>query len=365
MRVAGLPPLSKLGEFGLIRHLSRRFGRTTASVRRGIGDDAAVVRPLSGREVLVTTDLLVEGIHFDPDTASFADIGYKAAVANLSDIAAMGGSPHYILVSLAIPPNRATRDIDQLYCGFMEACRRENVELIGGDTSASKRGLFISITLIGSAKPGQALLRTRARVGDGLYVSGTLGDSLAGLTLLNAGQGRAAAKLPAQHRRYLIGRHLRPSPRLRLGLLLSSAKVAASAIDVSDGLAGDLARLCEASEVGAQIDEGAIPCSAACRAYAALSHIEPARLALRGGEDYELLFSVRSRDVRKLKQVARKAGCRVTRIGVVKSKGYGLQMRHTTGDLHPLRVRSYEHFQDGTGAQRWSGTKLPATKASR
>jgi thiamine-monophosphate kinase len=346
MRVAGLPPLSKLGEFGLIRYLGGRFGRTSASVLCGIGDDAAIVQPLSHRELLVTTDLLVEGIHFQSGTASFADIGYKAAVANLSDIAAMGGSPDYILVSLAIPPQRTTQNIDQLYHGLMEACRREKVDLIGGDTSASHQALFIGVTLIGSAKPGHALRRTGARAGDLLYVSGTLGDSLAGLSLIENQRGRGDAKLPREHRRYLVGRHLRPTPRLRLGRILSSTKVATSAIDISDGLGGDLSRLCEASAVGAEIDQGAIPCSAACRAYAALSHIDPIQLALRGGEDYELLFTVAPRHARKVKQLARQAKCPVTCVGVVKPKAHGIQIRQRTGILKPLNVQSYEHFQN-------------------
>jgi thiamine-monophosphate kinase len=347
-----------LGEFGLIRYLSYRFGRTGASVRRGIGDDAAVFQPQSGRELLVTTDLLTQGIHFDHRTASYTDIGYKAAVASLSDIAAMGGVPHYVLISLAIPPGRAARDIAQLYRGLMQACRAQRVELIGGDTSASAHGLFVNIMLIGSVKPGHALMRTGARTGDLLYVSGTLGDSLAGLSLLDGRHAtvRAARRLAPRHRRLLIARHLRPTARLRLGQLLASSQLATSAIDVSDGLAGDLSHLCEQSGVGAEIDAAAIPCSSACRAYADLTHTDPTQLALSGGEDYELLFTVRPHHVGKLTRLASEAGSGVSRIGVMKPKSYGLRVREGHGPPHPLELRSYDHFR-ARATNRSSRTK--------
>jgi thiamine-monophosphate kinase len=347
---AALPPLSTLGEFGLIRYLGHRFGHTGSAVRRGIGDDAAVFQPQSGRELLVTTDLLTEGIHFDHRTASYADIGYKAAVASLSDIAAMGGVPRYVLVSMAIPPNRDARDIAQLYQGLMQACRIHRVELIGGDTSASGQGLFVNIMLIGSIKPRHALMRTGARAGDVLCVSGTLGDSRAGLNLLDTrhSRARAAKKLAARHRRFLITRHLRPTARLRLGQLLASSRLATAAIDVSDGLAGDLSHLCEQSDVGADIDTAALPSSSASRAYAALHHVDPAQLALSGGEDYELLFTVRPQSLDKVKRLASEAGCEVSRIGVMKSRANGLRVRDGAGSRR-LTLRSYDHFRNGRG----------------
>jgi len=345
-------PASHLLEFPLIRHLHRRFGRTGRSVLRGIGDDTAVIRPSSGDALLLTTDLLAEGIHFDLRTATFEDIGYKAAVANLSDIAAMGGRPHYMLVALAIPASRTSSDVDRLYRGMMRACRLHEVELVGGDTSASRHGLFLSITLTGTAKPGRVLTRDGARAGDLLYVTGTLGDSLAGLTLLESARHRrpgAGGRVNGRHRRYrsyLIGRHLHPTPRIKEGQLLAGHRLATAAIDLSDGLSGDLAHICEQSGVGAEIEASALPLSPACLAFAAASRLDPIRLALTGGEDYELLFSVPSGNRAKLERLAQRSGYRFSRIGTVRPKRAGLRLRRGDGPPRRLAITSYQHFQD-------------------
>ncbi|MFI5248280.1 MAG: thiamine-phosphate kinase, partial [Nitrospirales bacterium] len=172
-------------EFDLIRALHRRHGRRTASVIQGIGDDAAVITSRAGQWTILTTDILTEGVHFDLRTATIADIGFRTAVANLSDIAAMGGTPQYLLVALAIPRTGTRHQVLQLYRGMMAACRPHQVGLIGGDTSASSGGWFLSVTLIGMVPPRKALLRSGARIGDLLYVTGTIGDALAGLRLLN------------------------------------------------------------------------------------------------------------------------------------------------------------------------------------
>lgn len=181
---------SAIHEFDLIRTLQQRHSRHDPSVIRGIGDDAAIVTSGAGKWSLLTTDLLAEGIHFDLRTATMADIGFRAAVANLSDIAAMGGTPQYLLVSLAIPRSGASNQVHQLYKGMMAACRPHRVTLIGGDTSASANGWFINITLVGMVPPRKALLRSGARTGDLLYVTGTIGDALAGLMLLNEQPGK-------------------------------------------------------------------------------------------------------------------------------------------------------------------------------
>ena len=182
---------STVHEFDLIHALRRQHSVHTPSVIRGIGDDAAVIASRAGQWTVLTTDLLTEGVHFDLRTATMADIGFRAAAANLSDIAAMGATPHYLLVSLAIPRTGASRHVHQMYRGIMAACSPHHVRLIGGDTSASSGGWFLSLTLIGIVSPNNALFRKGARIGDYLYVTGTIGDSLAGLRLLNEPTPRA------------------------------------------------------------------------------------------------------------------------------------------------------------------------------
>jgi thiamine-monophosphate kinase len=313
-----------------------------------MGDDTAIIRGSSRRHWLVTTDLSAEGVHFRNGETDARDIGYKATVANLSDVAAMGGRPHYLLVALAIPKLWSPEEIDRVYEGIMRACRAHGVELIGGDTSASKQGLFVSITLIGSVPPGHALRRDGARTGDLLYVTGTLGDSRAGLQLLTRRRGQttsSASGLSSAHRQYLIGRHLRPVPRLQAGQVLAALRLATAAIDLSDGLSGDLSRLCEQSTAGAELDMHTLPCSVPLQTYSRLTRQDAATLALEGGEDYELLFSVRPGNTTRLARVAQRLGCRVTCVGRVTAKRAGLTLRRPDGRTVPVPVASYEHFR--------------------
>lgn len=338
----------RLTEFPLIRDLARRFGRTGSSVLRGIGDDTAVLEGAKGEVMLVTTDLLAEGIHFDLSTATCDEVGYKAAVANLSDIAAMGGTPRYVLVSLAIPASRSRSDVLRLYEGMMRACRPHGVELIGGDTSASRRDLFINLTLLGTAKPREVLLRRGARAGDLLYVTGTLGDSLAGLQLLTGfagkGGGTRALVITRRDRDYLINRHLRPEARLRMGQLLATKHLATAAIDVSDGLSGDLGHLCREGGLGAEVEVSALPLSPALRRYAEARRMTAEALALTGGEDYELLFAVPPGRATALEALARSARCPVRKIGRFRPKAFGMKMVSADRALRPLPVTSYRHF---------------------
>ena len=201
-------------EFGLIRRLQAQAAKPDRQVALGIGDDTAILKTSPTEWTLMTTDLLAEGVHFDLATSSCEDIGYRAAIANLSDIAAMGGTPRFMLVAIAIPSTCSTTQIQQLYRGMMQASAPYQVCLVGGDTSASKHGLFLSITLTGVVRPGHALLRSEARVGDRLYVTGTLGDSRAGLGLLSS---RRQHSFASTHRRFLLARHHRPSARIAEG----------------------------------------------------------------------------------------------------------------------------------------------------
>lgn len=338
--------ISAIREFDLIRKLQQRYSMHSPWVYRGIGDDAAVITPAKNRRQLLTTDLLVERVHFDLTTATFADLGFRAAVANLSDIAAMGGTAEYLLVSLAVPPSGTGRQVSELYRGMMAACRPHKVRLIGGDTSASASGWFINLTLVGSAIPRQILLRSGARIGDALYVTGTLGDSLAGLKLLQASRRDATTKpLAPRHRRFLISRHLRPTARIIEGRWLSAKGWATAAIDVSDGLSGDLRHICEESHVGADLTLSALPISPACRAYAKSTKQNPVTLALAGGEDYELLFTVPARQRSRFERATDGQHLRVTWIGTITPARSGLHMIMENGQRHRLPFTSYEHFR--------------------
>ncbi len=338
--------LQDLGEFGFIRRIQRQFARPSAAILRGIGEDTALVRPSPGHLLLLTTDLLLEGVHFDLATATAEDIGYKAAVANLSDIAAMGGVPQYLLVSLAAPARTPVGSIEKLYAGLMRACRRHGALLIGGDTSSSKHGLFIHITLTGAVEPNRALRRDGASIGDLIFVTGSLGDSLAGWWLLTGPRGarRRPRGLAARHVRRLIQRHLRPVPRVKAGRALSTHRLATAAIDLSDGLSGDLGHLCAQSGVGAEIDAARLPLSVSCRAFARAEGIDPVQLGLAGGEDYELLFTVPAGRRARLERLAYRLGTRLTCIGRIEPKARGIRVRGTDHRREPLPITSYRHF---------------------
>lgn len=339
---------SAIQEFPLIRGLARRFAHSAPGLIQGIGDDAAVVEPTSKTWWHVTTDLLAEGIHFDFKSASPQSIGYRAGMANLSDLAAMGAAPRYMVVSLAIPKILKPSHIVKVYSGLMNACRRDHVALIGGDTSASMAGLFLNITLIGTTPTQQALFRHGAQVGDLIYVTGTLGDSLAGLRILiplHRAQRSIKKKiaLASSHQRFLVDRHFQPTARVAEGQWLNQQRLASAAIDVSDGLSGDLRHLCEASRVGAEIELDKLPISAACQAYGQATGCSPVQLALTGGEDYELLFTASPSSRSTIEQQARTRGYHVTCIGTIRPKRFGIQMS-SGGKRKSLPVTSYEHF---------------------
>jgi thiamine-monophosphate kinase len=227
---------------------------------------------------------------------------------------------------------------------MMQAADPYRVCLVGGDTSASRYGLFISITLTGTVQPRRALLRSGARVGDRLYVTGTLGDSRAGLDLLTATARAGAAKLRPTHTRFLLARHHRPSARIAEGQWLVKHGLAGAAIDLSDGLTGDLRHLCEESGVGADVLAGSLPISPACLAYALAHGRDPQQIGLQGGEDYELLFTVPRRKQEQFEQLAEKTGFCFTCIGSITPKRLGLRLRTAAGTAQPLPLTSYEHF---------------------
>lgn len=340
-------PIATVGERRLLHYLTRLVGPPPPDVLTGIGDDAAVIQPKKGQRLLLSTDLLVEGVHFDMGTATMSDIGWKAAASNLSDIAAMGGTPQYLLPALALPPHLKASDLGALYRGILRQCRPHHVQIIGGDLSSSSTKMFIGITVIGSS-PGTALTRKGARVGDFIYVTGTLGDSLAGLHLLRQAKHRRGTKKDRRatpHVRMLAQRHLRPTPRLTEGQFLAQHHCATAAIDLSDGLSSDLRHLCEGSNRGAVIEATALPISPACRWYAQAVHHDPIDLALMGGEDYELLFTASPHHRKAIEQEATRWKGGVTRIGMIQPHTFGIRLKTTQGSLRSLKVTSYQHFQ--------------------
>lgn len=332
-------------EFDLIRTLRHRFGDTGPGVLDGIGDDAAILQPPPDRHLLVTTDLLSEGIHFDRRFSGFKEIGYKAAVANLSDIAAMGGIPHSLLVALAIPPSCTASEIQSLYHGLMVPCRTHEVTLIGGDTSSSLKHLLITITMLGWVEMGKALTREGARTGDLLFVSGTLGDAYGGLKILKKRKRQSGPNPLRPHERYLVARHMRPTPRIALGRLLATHQLASSVIDLSDGLSGDIRHICQRSRVGVTIQAEALPLSPQCRRFAREQNKDPVEFALTGGEDYELLFAVPPTKHHSLIRHAQQLPIRLTCIGTIRSHTYGIRLQLPDGSTRNIPHTSFEHGQ--------------------
>jgi thiamine-monophosphate kinase len=276
---------------------------------------------------MVTTDALVEDVHFRRAWLTPRRIGRKAYLVNASDIAAMGGAPRYCVVSVAAPARIAAADLLAVHAGIAAAARETGARVAGGNLSEARR-LFISVTLIGAA--GRRFVRrSGARPGDAVYVTGTLGEAALGLRLLRRNR---AARGPA------VRRYGEPIPRLQAGAALAASGCASAMIDVSDGLLQDLGHIAAASGVGAQIEIGRIPCSNAVRR----AGID---LALHGGEDYELLFTVPPRAQAKLARIEETLGCRVTRIGVVTPPHSGIRLVDRSGHSHPATASGYDHFR--------------------
>jgi thiamine-monophosphate kinase len=333
-------------EFQLIQAIRRQSTEPIhSSLLKGIGDDAAIVEFIQNEHLLVSTDLMIEGIHFDLKLTSFQEVGYRATIANLSDIAAMGGIPRYVLTSVAIPPTYSLTDVRAMYRGLLSCCRHYNLQLIGGDTSASKKGMFLGITILGTIERSGALPRCGAKIGDKIYTTGTLGDSWAGLKLLISRRKQPKHPLGKRLSQFLINRHLRPTPRIDIGRWLSTHRLATAAIDLSDGLSGDLAHLCRESGVGAMLDETKIPISPQCRSFAHKRHLDPISIALEGGEDYELLFTVPVQGQTQLEEIHNDFEVPITSIGTVEPRKYGMRLKLANGSYRPMVQTSYDHFR--------------------
>ena len=300
--------LSALGEFGLIDKLSSRFTNQRAETMKGIGDDAAVINP-DGQQVVVSTDMLVEGVHFDLSYVPLPHLGFKAVAVNVSDIAAMNAVPTQITVSLALSNRFSVEAIEALYQGIEEGCRHYGVDLIGGDTTSTNAGLVISVTAMGLGQPQQLTYRNGAKANDIICVTGDLGGAYVGLQVLEREKQTYLANPDMQPQldaySYVVERQLKPEGRTDIVHELAELSVKPSAmIDVSDGLASELKHLCKQSGTGMRIYEDKLPIDKQTYDTAVEFHLDPITCALNGGEDYELLFTISHADYEKLKQHA-------------------------------------------------------------
>ena len=333
---------ARLTESALIRSVRER-GVGGDGVRVGIGDDCAVLTPTPGAGLVATTDLLLEGVHFRRRWAEPADIGWKALAVNLSDIAAMGGRPRWALVALACPAATMLEETEAFYTGALALGAEHGVALVGGDTSSSPAGWLVNVTALGETT-GRPLLRSGARPGDVVAVTGALGRAAAGLAVLE--RGRAPAGVAADILAEVTAAHLRPRPRVAEGLWLGAADGVTAMIDLSDGLATDLGHIAAESGVGARVDLERLPIAPATGAVARALGEDPVTWATAGGEDYELLLTCAPTAFAGLDEgLARSTGVRLSPIGEVVA-GSGVTFHDGRGRLRASRP-GFEHFVTG------------------
>ncbi|MDP3314341.1 thiamine-phosphate kinase [Lutibacter sp.] len=297
--------LSELGEFGLIDHLTKNFKINHNSTIKGVGDDGAILN-FSNRQIVVTTDLLVEGVHFDLSYMPLKHLGYKAVMVNLSDVYAMNGAATQITVSIAVSNRFPLEALEELYEGIFAACEAYNVDLIGGDTTSSTKGLLISITAIGEVEKGKAVYRNTAKQNDLLVVSGDLGGAYLGLQVLEREKQVFEVNPNSQpdltDYTYLIERQLKPEARKDIVKLLKELEVKPTAmIDISDGLSSEILHICKQSKVGCNLYEEKIPLDQQVISTCEEFDLNSTTVALSGGEDYELLFTISPNDFPKIK----------------------------------------------------------------
>ena len=305
-------PLASLGERGLVQLIQERFPAPPTLLPVPIGDDAAVAEPARGELEVLTTDALVEGVHFSRAWSSLADVGYRSLAVNVSDVAAMGATPRLALLSLILPEGLTVGHIEDLLAGFEEMGREAGVTLAGGNITRSPGPLIVDVTVLGSVRPRRVLTRGGGRAGDALYVTGSVGAAAAGLSWL---RGAPADQVPPALAP-CVARYRRPSPRTRIGILLGRTRAATACMDLSDGLADAVTQIAAASGTGARIDAAALPIPAEARDWFAGRTMDPISAAVAGGDDYELLFSVSRRRQGRLRTVVQQSrGVRITRIG--------------------------------------------------
>jgi len=325
--------LAQLGEFGFIERI-RRSAPGREDVHVGIGDDCAAVALPPNELLLTTTDLLLEGTHFRREWTDMYRLGRKSVSVNVSDIAAMGGTPRQLFLGLAIPPDMPVEELDMFMEGFLEGAASYGAVLVGGDTCSSKGGFHISVTAQGSVQEDEMVCRGGARPGDAVYVSGTLGDSALALRILTEG----GTPDP-----FLSGRHHDPEARTLLGRVLGKSRLPTSMIDISDGLLADLQHLLDLSALGAVVREDILPLSASFLD-AMSGDPDLIELALTGGEDYELLFTIPPEAVSQLPAIEKETGVPLFRIGTIVSPEDGLVVKDRHGNRRTIVSKGYNHF---------------------
>ncbi len=334
--------VSELGEFGLIARIAEMVGQPGGDVVVGIGDDAAVVRTGGEKYLVATCDILVEGVHFLREGITPRQLGRKAVAINLSDIASMGGVPRQLWVSLVLPQDAEVEYVDALYQGMREETSRWGVDIVGGNIARSPWGLVVDTFLAGEVEPECLLLRSGARVGDLVLVTGHVGDSAAGLALVLD----PAASCDEVHARRVLEAHLTPTPRLREGRAIAKSGLATAMIDVSDGTLADLGHICERSGVGARLWADRLPLSDAARAVAEALGKDPLEWALSGGEDYELLFTAPPDKAKELAALVRQeTGTSVTAIGEIVPAEEGIKVVRESGEVLSLECGGWNHFR--------------------
>lgn len=296
--------IASLGEFGLIDHLTRNFETTNASTIVSVGDDAAVIDHF-GKQTVITTDLLIEGIHFDLAYTPLKHLGYKTVIVNLSDIYAMNATPTQITISIGISNRFPVEALDEFYEGIYTACSKYGVDLVGGDTSASQKGFIISCTAIGEVAPGKFVQRSTATNGDLICVSGDLGGAFLGLTLLEREkrifQENPGVQPDLENEDYIVGRLLKPEARKDIIEFLEQQQIVPTAMmDVSDGISSEILHICKQSNLGCRLYEEKLPVSDLSRKAAFKFGLDPTVCALNGGEDYELIFTIKQADYDKI-----------------------------------------------------------------
>ncbi len=344
--------LENIGEFGLIERITAKATTNRSSTIYGVGDDAAVLRKNDKEVTLISTDMLVEGVHFNLMYTPLKHLGYKSVVVNLSDICAMNGVPEQVTVSIAVSSRFPKEAIEELYEGVHKACDIYNVDLVGGDTTSSLSGLTISVTAVGSALKDNVTYRNNGSENELLVVTGDLGAAYMGLQVLEREKSVYKANPKIQPDLdgydYLLERQLKPEARKDVVEFLKDLKIVPTTmIDISDGLASELFHLCTQSGVGAQVYDEKFPIDPKVSTTALDFNVDPATCVLNGGEDYELLFSIKQEDFDKMK-----GNPHMTVIGHFTSKDSGIYMIDKQGAAIQLKAQGWNHFQEGGGDEK-------------